>query len=131
MLFLFYFIIKIINNKNKIYSYRNNFDIDKIIHIGFDIKKYSNNSNDINDINRLIYSGYDMRKIMYNIDDINDKSTLINIQDIFYKKNILDNLLNKDIDIINKINLIELNRDTYLKTNILNGDLYKDWNFDF
>jgi len=131
MLFLFYFILKIINNKNKIYSYRNNFDIDKIIHIGFDIKKYSNNSNDINDINRLIYSGYDMRKIMYNIDDINDKSTLINIQDIFYKKNILDTLLNKDIDIINKINLIELNRDTYLKTNILNGDLYKDWNFDF
>ena len=131
MLFLFYFIMKIINNKNKIYSYRNNFDIDKIIHIGFDIKKYSNNSNDINDINRLIYSGYDMRKIMYNIDDINDKSTLINIQDIFYKKNILDTLLNKDIDIINKINLIELNRDTYLKTNILNGDLYKDWNFDF
>ena len=117
----------IINNNytiDKVYSENTNFSI---IHtINKDI--LSRKINEINRINKLL--GYDDR----NYTEINKLEG--NIEEItinFEKLNLLKLLDDKNINNIDKINII--NNNIYLfnndKSSILNGGLYDDWNFDF
>jgi hypothetical protein len=80
------------------------------------------------------YEGFDMR--YYNIStNNNDTYLMLNIQENFYKKNLLDILLDNKICEKYKIKYIDeynsiFNDNKYIY-NLKSGDLFNDWNFTF
>jgi len=54
---------------------------------------------------------------------------MLKLQLSIYKK--LDYLNNKNISILNKIDLIDKEKPKVVKLNITAGGLYNDWNFKF
>lgn len=75
------------------------------------------NKNNKNNTNKNNSEGYDKTKIHI--------ETKIDLYELFKKKNILDCLLNTDLSIIDKLELLE---DNEIKPpNLLAGGLFKDW----
>jgi hypothetical protein len=81
--------------------------------------------------NNKFYEGCDMR--YYNISTNEDEYIIEKIKENFYKKNILDNLLDYRISEQYKIKYIEeynsIFNDNKYKYNIKSGGLLNDWNF--
>jgi len=83
-----------------------------------------------NDLNYNINNGEDQR---YNITDnnkliVNNKE--VTIEELFYKKQILDYLEDKNIDIKYKLEMIEKNKHLFNEKSEYSNDLFKDLNFD-
>lgn len=86
------------------------------------LSRLYNNSNELHIIkhkNKNNTDGFDMRKI--------NNDTDINFHALFIKKQLLDNLLNYDLSILNKLEL--LSDDKIKPLNLLASGLFKDWNF--
>jgi hypothetical protein len=60
-----------------------------------------------------------------------ENTTYDRISYLFHIKKKLDYLNNKNISILNKINLIDKEKTKIIKLNITEGGLYNDWNFKF
>ena len=71
------------------------------------------------------YSGYDLTNSTY------DNTTIENIRELYYKKNILDKLIDNNIGINDKLKFIEY-YDLFPKRyniDITEGGLFSDWNY--
>lgn len=79
--------------------------------------------------NFKVNQGIDMR---FKDDNYMNDSILMNIEDYILKKKILENLIDKDISISQKLDLINYNYilDNNLCPNILSGGLLDDYNFN-
>ncbi len=82
------------------------------------------------DLNYNINNGEDQR---YNITEnnkliVNNKE--VTLEELFYKKKILDYLEDKNIDIKYKLEMIEKNKYLFNEKSKYSNDLYKDLNFD-
>jgi len=76
--------------------------------------------------NNSNYEGYNLAHDKY------DKTTIERITQLYYKKKILDNLINSNIGLNDKLKIIEysdLYPDKYV-LNITAGGLYNDWNYN-
>jgi hypothetical protein len=125
---LFHFLFFLISSRlnRNIYTLKTN----SITNTYFSSKFY-NNSNELNknsneltknkgNLNKNNTDGFDMRKT-YNDTDFNFHELLI-------KKQLLDYLLNGDLSIISKLEL--LNDNEIKPPNLLAGSLFKDWDFN-
>ena len=81
------------------------------------------------DDNFKINQGVDMR---FKDDNYMNESILINIEEYILKKKILEKLIDEDISIHQKLDLIDSNYilDNNLCQNILSGGLLDDYNFN-
>ena len=86
------------------------------------LSRLYNNSNELQIIkhkNKNNTDGFDMKKI--------NNDTDINFHELLKKKQLLDNLLNYDLSILNKLELLK--DDEIKPPNLLAGGLFKDWDF--
>lgn len=104
------------NSTHNLFNYSNNLDESYY----YDVKKHHFKKIKINS-----YDGFDMRKNISVYD--NDNISLYNISIFFYKKNLLELLNNKDINIHHKLSYIKEYKKIFDDSRNNLNDLMKDW----
>lgn len=112
---IFNFLFFLLSSRLNRYIYT--IKINSILNTDFSSNKLIKNNGNFNQNNT---DGFDTRNTYNNTD--------INFYELFTKKQLLDDLLNNDLSIVDKLELLKDNE--IRPPNLLAGGLFKDWEFN-